>query len=130
MAKDLPTLLSPITEVSASQEVSRPVSDVDSPTASVLFRLLASVSDRRPDKAPMFTPPGPPPPPPLPFPPTRPHTQLFPPQPHDAGPAFDFPLPQRQQPIRRLELPVFDGSDVEDWIDRIEQFFVVGAYTE
>ncbi|VVB05184.1 unnamed protein product [Arabis nemorensis] len=85
MAKDLSTPLSPITEVSPSQEVSRSVSDVDSPTASVLSRLLsvmdhmnqkldavvslsehigssrsASVSDRRPDKAPMFTPPGPP----------------------------------------------------------------------
>lgn len=43
----------------------------------------------------------------------------------------DDPLPWRQPSwSRRMDIPTFDGSGVEGWILRVEEYFELGEFTE
>ncbi|KFK22601.1 hypothetical protein AALP_AAs54367U000800 [Arabis alpina] len=45
-------------------------------------------------------------------------------------PPWTLPEDRRVSPIGRLELPVFNGEQAEDWIARVEQFFELGEMTD
>lgn len=55
--------------------------------------------------------------------------QSRPPASSDDDPSEEIRM-KRKHPLKRLELPLFDGEDAESWVLRVDQYFEIGAFTE
>lgn len=49
---------------------------------------------------------------------------------HQDGEARNLPLENRSGLLRKIEMPVFDGSQPYEWLSKVERFFRVGRYND